>query len=393
MSIGNAMKSDKRNDLNNIIKPFFDLNFFFLIIIIILFGLLALTTSSIELSTQKYNQPFYYLYRQIGHLFFSIILSSFLLYFFTTENLKKNYKPLLYISFLLLILVEFFGKTAGGSTRWLSFAFLNIQPSEIFKVLYIVWLCAYLDFNKNNMKKLEYFFIPIICCIFAAFLLYRQPDFGSTAIIFTMTLILLFIAKVKTIHLIILGFFGVLSGFMLVHLKPYMLSRFNIFEPCQNYFSSGLDSGYHLCYSLMAIGSGGIFGKGLGASTSKLFFLPAAHTDFIFAILAEELGIFGIIFLVILFYIFLKKCFFIGNKAIRVGLVFQGYLAYGIGTFISMQAFLNMAVNLGIAPTKGLSLPLFSYGGSNYLASIISIAIIFRIYRDVYKQSINSSIR
>ena len=387
------MKSDKRNDLNNIIKPFFDLNFFFLIITIILFGLLALTTSSIELSTQNYNQPFYYLYRQIGHLFFSLILSSFFIYFFTTEILKKNYKLLLYISFLLLILVEFFGKTAGGSTRWLSYGFLNIQPSEIFKVLYIIWLCAYLDFNKNNMRKLEYFFIPIICCIFAAFFLYRQPDFGSTAIIFIMTLILLFISKAKTIHLIILSFFGVLSGFILVHLKPYMLSRFNIFEPCQNYFSSGLESGYHLCYSLMAIGSGGIFGKGLGASTSKLFFLPAAHTDFIFAILAEELGIFGIIFLVFLFYFFLRKCFFIGNKAIRVGLFFQGYLAYGIGIFISMQAFLNMSVNLGIAPTKGLSLPLFSYGGSNYLTSIISIAIIFRIYRDVYKKSINSSIR
>ena len=143
----------------------------------------------------------------------------------------------------------------------------------------------------------------------------------------------------------------------------------------------------------MAIGSGGIFGKGLGASTTKLSYLPEAHTDFIFAILAEELGIFGVIFTIALFYLFVKKCFFIGDKSFRLGLIFQGYLSYAIGIFISLQAFLNMSVNIGIVPTKGLALPFFSYGGSNYLVSILSIAIILRIYRDVYKKSLNSSLR
>jgi cell division protein FtsW len=143
----------------------------------------------------------------------------------------------------------------------------------------------------------------------------------------------------------------------------------------------------------MAIGSGGLLGKGLGASTTKLSYLPEAHTDFIFAILAEELGIFGVFFIVFLFYLFIKKCFFLGDKALRVGLVFQGYLSYAIGIFITSQALLNISVNLGIMPTKGLVLPFFSYGGSNYLVSILSITIILRIYRDVYKQSINSSLR
>ena len=143
----------------------------------------------------------------------------------------------------------------------------------------------------------------------------------------------------------------------------------------------------------MAIGSGGLFGKGLGASSTKLSYLPEAHTDFIFAILAEELGILGVFFIIALFYLFVKKCFFIGEKSFRVGLVFQGYLSYAIGVFISLQAFLNMAVNLGIVPTKGLALPFFSYGGSNYLVSILSITIILRIYRDVHKKSLNSSLR
>jgi cell division protein FtsW len=201
-----------------------------------------------------------------------------------------------------------------------------------------------------------------------------------------MTLLLLFIAKAKFVHIFFAGLFGSLAGSVILLMNPYMLARFNFLKPCEN-------DGYQLCYSLMAIGSGGIFGKGLGASTSKLFFLPAAHTDFIFAVLAEELGIFGIVLIIALFYLFIRKCFSIGDRAIRVDLIFQGYLAYGIGIFITMQVLLSMAVNLGMAPTKGLALPLFSYGGSNYLVSILSITIVFRIYRDVYKKSINSSIR
>tara|TARA_Y100001954_G_C15380909_1_gene393281 strand:- start:55 stop:486 length:432 start_codon:yes stop_codon:yes gene_type:complete len=143
----------------------------------------------------------------------------------------------------------------------------------------------------------------------------------------------------------------------------------------------------------MAIGSGSIFGKGLGASTSKLFFLPEAHTDFIFAVLGEELGIFGIIFLIFLFYLLFRKCFKIGDKALRVDLNFQGLLAYAIGIYLMIQVLLNLSVNLGLLPTKGLSLPFFSYGGSNYLVSLLAVTIVFRIYRDVYKKALHSSIR
>ena len=382
------MSSKSKNDLINIIKPFFDLNFFFIVIAIILFGLLMLWSASIELSSNNFEgNPFHYLFRQVIYLFFSLFICSFFLYI-STEFLKKNYFVLLifFLFSLLLVNLNIFTKEAGGSARWLTFAGYQIQPSEFFKLFYIVWLCAFLDYKKNSIRRLDIFIIPFIWFSVSAVLLIKQPDFGSTAVLFFMTLLLLFIAKAKFVHIFFAGLFGSLAGSVILLMNPYMLARFNFLKPCDN-------DGYQLCYSLMAIGSGGIFGKGLGASTSKLFFLPAAHTDFIFAVLVEELGIFGIVLIITLFYLFIRKCFFIGDRAIRVGLIFQGYLAYGIGMFITMQVLLSMAVNLGMAPTKGLAFPLFSYGGSNYLVSILSITIMFRIYRDVYKKSINSSIR
>ena len=384
------MEKNNKNNLSNIIKPFFDLSFFFLIVTIILFGLLILTTSSIELSYKNYGEPFHYSFQQIGYLIFSVFVCSFFL-FLSSENLKKNYKVfLLFFLFLLvLVVIPDIGKTVNNSTRWLSYGGLNIQPSEFFKLFYVIWLCAYLDYNKKNIHKFEIFIIPILCFFISAILLLKQPDFGSTAVIFLMTFVMLFIARAKIFHLMTLFFSGAIGASILIYLSPERLSRFNLIEPCSDY----LGDGYHLCWSLMAIGSGGIFGKGLGASTTKLSYLYGAHTDFIFAILAEELGIFGVVFTIILFYLFIKKCFFVGDKALRVGLIFQGYLSYAIGIFITLQAFLSMAVTLGIAPTKGLAMPFFSYGGSNYLVSILSITIVLRIYRDVYKQSLNSSLR
>jgi len=384
------MKKNSKNNLSNVIKPFFDLNFFFLIITMILFGLLILTSASIDFASKNYSHPFYFTFRQMGHLAFSILICYFFLYL-STENLRKYNKIffLFFLFFLILVIIPGIGKTVNNSTRWLSYGFLNIQPSEFFKLFYIVWLCAYLDTNKKALSKIRVFIIPIIIFTLSALVLLLQPDFGSTAILFLITFIMLFIAKARILHLLGMLFCGTFGATALILVSPERLSRLDFFEPCLRYMSDG----YHLCWSLMAIGSGGLFGKGLGASSTKLSYLSHPHTDFIFAILAEELGIFGIVFIITLFCLFLKKCFFIGDKSFRVGMVFQGYLSYAIGIFISTQAFLNMSVNLGIVPTKGLALPFFSYGGSNYLVSILSITIILRIYRDVYKKSLNSSLR
>ena len=384
------MKKNSKNNLSNTIKPFFDLKFFFLIITIILFGLLILTTASIDFASKNYNHPFYFTFKQLGHLAFGIFICYFFLYL-SSANLKKYNKIffLFFLFLLILVIIPGVGKTVNYSTRWLSYGALNIQPSEFFKLFYIIWLCAFLETNKKIIHKARVFIIPIMVFSMSAFILLLQPDFGSTAILFLITFIMLYVAKARILHLFTMLFCGVLGATILILVSSERLSRLNFLEPCSRY----LEDGYHLCWSLMAIGSGGLFGKGLGASSTKLSYLSHPHTDFIFSILAEELGIFGIIFIIFLFYFFMKKCFFIGNKSFRVGLLFQGYLSYAIGIFIGSQAFLNMSVNLGIVPTKGLALPFFSYGGSNYLVSILSIAIILRIYRDVYKKSLNTSPR
>ena len=378
------MQKKNKNDLSNSIKPFFDLNLFFLVLTIMLFGLLTLFSASIEIA----EGPFFYLTKQLGWLLVSIILCSVFVNI-SSENLKKNYKVLLFFFLSLLIMVELFGKTVGGSTRWLSIGSLGFQPSEFFKLFFIVWLCAFLDINKKNIKDIKIFITPFFWLSIGALFLIKQPDFGSTFILFSMTMLMLFIAKAKYSHLLFVGLTGLMSSILIITSNPYMLKRLAFFNPCENY----LQDGYQLCYSLMAIGSGGIFGKGLGASTSKLFYLPEAHTDFIFAVLGEELGIFGIIFLIFLFYLLFRKCFKIGDKALRVDLYFQGLLAYSIGIYLMMQVLLNLSVNLGLLPTKGLPLPFFSYGGSNYLVSLLAITILFRIYRDVYKKALHSSIR
>ena len=384
------MINRKSNNLNNIIKPFFDLKLLFLVVSIILFGLLVLTTASIELSSKNFQQPFYYLFRQIAHLLFSVLVCSIFLYL-SSENLKKFSKLFYLMSFLLLclVLIPGLGHTANGSTRWLSYEGFNIQPSEFFKLFYIIWLCAYLDNNKKNIGNFNIFVFPFIVLTFSVVVLIRQPDFGSIVILFIMTLLILFFTKARYIHIFSIGSIGSVGATLLIFNNAERLARFDIFNPCQRY----LQDSYNLCHSLLAISSGGISGSGLGAGTSKLFYLFGSHTDFIFSVLAEELGILGVLLIVILFYLFIRKCFFIGDRAIRVGLTFQGYLSYAIGIYITLQAYLNISVNLGLIPTKGLALPFFSYGGSNYLASMLAITIIFRIYRDVYKKSLNSSIR
>ena len=208
------MSNKSKNDLINIIKPFFDISLFFIIFTIILFGLLMLWSASIEFSSNKFDgNPFYYLFKQIGYLCFSLFVCSFFLCI-STETLKKYY--IIFLSFfiflLFLVTLDSLGKKVGGSTRWLSFSGYTIQPSEFFKLFYIIWLCAFLDYKKNSIRKADVFIVPFIWFSVGAILLILQPDFGSTAVLFFMTLLLLFIANAKVIHIFFAGLRGSLGG-------------------------------------------------------------------------------------------------------------------------------------------------------------------------------------
>ena len=211
------MNDLKKNNLNNIVKPFFDVKFFIIIFTIILFGLLILSSASIEISSQKFNEPFYYLYKQLGNLVFSIFICLFFIYM-STESLKRNYKLFFYffLFLLFLVIIPDFGKTAGGSTRWLSFFGRDIQPSEFYKLFYIIWLCKYLDNNRYRIKKIEVFTIPFMWLSVSSILLMMQPDFGSTVIIFYMTLIMLFIAKARFIYLTLVSIVGFVGSYLII---------------------------------------------------------------------------------------------------------------------------------------------------------------------------------
>ena len=252
------MINKKSNNLNNIIKPFFDLKLLLLVVSIILFGLLILTTASIELSSKNFQEPFHYLFRQTAYLAFSILVCSIFLYL-STENLKKFSKLFYLISFLLLclVLIPGLGHTANGSTRWLSYGGFNIQPSEFFKLFYIIWLCAYLDNNKKNIGNFNTFIFPFIVLSFAAVVLDRQPDFGSIAVLFMMTLLILFVARARYIHIFSIGSIGSVGAALLIFSSAERLARFDIINPCQRY----LQDSYNLCHSLLAISSGGISQK------------------------------------------------------------------------------------------------------------------------------------
>ncbi|MEC7885403.1 MAG: putative lipid II flippase FtsW [Pseudomonadota bacterium] len=380
------MERKINKSLISVAKPYIDPYLFFVVITIIAYGLLMLFSSSIEISSKKFNNPFYYFNKQLIFLAISVII------FFILEKIKlDSYKKIsvlfLFFSIILIFLVIFpnIGIYANGSRRWLSLYFFTFQPSEIFKLSFLIWLCAYLANKKEDIKDIKNFIIPIIVLCFSSLLILMEPDFGSTILLSIITFLILFIAGAQIFHMLFFATVATPILIILIYYSGHAKARIISFL---NPWDDPLDKGYHLTQSLMGIGSGGILGKGLGASTSKLFFLPETHTDFIFAVIAEELGLFGVIAIVLLFSSLIWKSFQIGENAIRVGMKFEGYLAYGIGFFIGGQALIHMAVNLGLVPTKGLALPFFSAGGTNYIISMFSLFLLFKIYREVYVKNL-----
>ena len=356
-------------------------------------GLLMVTSASIYIADDIYGNPFHFASRQM--FFISIGLIVMLLFLSIPSNLLYKLDWVFMLISILLLLALFIpdvGTSVNGSIRWIRLGPINIQPSEICKFSLILYISGYSVRRISEIDSLRSFLKPLFLLFIISVLIMGQPDLGSTAIICLLVVAILFYAGISFFQFSLLSILIGLLGVVAISSSPMRIARMMAYmDPFDKEVVLG--SGYQLSNSLISIGQGGWLGLGIGNSFQKNFFLPEAHTDFIFAILAEELGIFGVIFTIVLFYLFVKKCFFVGDKSFRLGLIFQGYLSYAIGIFIALQAFLNMSVNIGIVPTKGLALPLFSYGGSNYLVSILSIAIILRIYRDVYKKSINSSLR
>lgn len=345
---------------------------------LIIVGLMMVASSSVMISTKYFHQPFHFLIRQVAYLSVGLILAVVCMRVDSTFWEKLS-GPLLLICFLLLILVLIpgIGRLVNGSRRWLALGPIGIQVSELAKFTMILYISGYLVRQQQTLNQSVLGFIkPMIVLAIVSVLLLAEPDFGATVVISGTVMAMLFLTGVKLRYY--LGLMLVVGGCLVVLAvsSPYRLARLTAFL---NPWADQFNSGYQLTQSLIAFGRGGWTGIGLGDGIQKLFYLPEAHTDFVFAVLAEELGLFGILLVLALYSILVIRGLTIGFNGYTQGRLFAAYTAYGLTFWLGLQAAINMGVNAGLLPTKGLTLPFLSYGGASMVVNCIVVALLLRI--------------
>lgn len=341
------------------------------------FGLIMVTSASFPVSTRLTGQPFYFMTRHAIFLFLSLCASVVVLQI-PTEKWLKYSSWLLAISFFMLIVVLIGGRSVNGASRWIPLGFFNLQPAEVSKLSLFIFMAGYLVRKQSEVRETFFggFMKPIMVFGALAVLLLGQPDLGTVIVMLVTLFGMLFIAGAKLSQFIALMMAGVAAVIGLILAEPYRIRRVTSFlDPWQDPFGSG----YQLTQSLIAFGRGGWFGQGLGNSIQKLEYLPEAHTDFVFAVIAEELGIVGVVLVLMLIFSLVFKAIMIGKRAFEEGQNFGGYLAIGIGIWFAFQTLVNVGAAAGIMPTKGLTLPLISYGGSSLVVMSVAVAILLRI--------------
>ena len=342
-------------------------------------GLVMVASSSVEIADRATGDPLYYFKRQaifaaLGVLA-ALLLTKIRLAYWENSGIALLF---LMITLLVLVLVPGVGRTAYGSTRWLALGPLGIQVSEVVKLLLVLYLAGYMV--KHGRQIVESFagiVKPMLVLIVLLTLLLLEPDFGAAIVLLAITLGMFCLAGAKIWNFIFLLFASAVSMAAVAVSSPYRLERLTAFL---NPWSDPFGSGFQLTQSLIAIGSGSWTGLGLGASVQKLFYLPKAHNDFVFAVIAEELGLVGVTMILLLFVVLVYRCFAIGRWVEKKGMKFGAQVCYGIGIWIGLQAFINIGVNMGVLPTKGLTLPLVSAGGSSLLVVCMAIGLVTRVY-------------
>lgn len=344
-------------------------------------GLVMVYSSSIaiaEAGRYSGNQPAYFLIRHSVFVFVGA-MAGFICFQFPMRFWEQvaPYLFLLGVLLLAIVLIPGVGKEVNGSRRWLSFGMFNLQPSELMKLLAVLFAADYTVRKAALMHSFRKGFLPmLIVMLLTGGLLLREPDFGAFAVITIIAMGVLFLGGMNwklfasLIVLLLIGFV------LLIWFSPYRLQRVvGFMDP----WSDPYGKGYQLSHALIAFGRGEWFGVGLGGSVEKLFYLPEAHTDFLLAVIAEELGFVGVLTVIALFAWLILRAFAIGNQAARLERCFSALVAQGIGVWLGAQAIINMGVNMGVLPTKGLTLPLLSFGGSGILANCCALAILLRV--------------
>ncbi len=370
-----------------------DLPLLWVTAVLLVFGLLMLLSTSMFPSETSldFGSPWTLFFRQLMFLGLALVLSVLLFYVAASH---RAFSLLLGHSFFLLAfccgllamtLSERFGyEEVNGSTRWLDLGIFLVQPSEILKLVLVIYLTYCLTAGNQNYRSSVLATLCLLAplVVLASFLAF-QPDFGSIVVLFAVALGMLFVSGIK---LRVLGVIAVLVivplGILLVT-SEYRLERVLTFlDPWQDRW----DTGYQLVQSMIAVGSGSWFGVGLDGSMMKLGYLPQAHTDFVFPVIAEELGFFGVLTVVVLFFLLVVRCLQIARRAEETGFMTGGIFCHGVGIWLGLQTFINMAMTVGILPTKGITLPLFSFGGSSMVVTLMSLALVHWVHHETCRR-------
>jgi len=348
---------------------------------LLLLGVVMVYSASIataEGSRFSGYQPMYFLIRHVVFLVIGLVAGA-LVFRVPTTQLQKlaPYGFAVGVVLLLAVLIPHVGRDVNGARRWIGFGVANLQPSELMKLAVSLYAADYTVRKLGQMKSFRRAFLPLTAMIlFVGALLLREPDFGAFVVITAIAFGVLFLGGINARIFVLLIVVALVGFVLLIWLSPYRRERvLGFMDPWQDSFGKG----YQLSHALIAFGRGEWTGVGLGASIEKLFYLPEAHTDFLLAVIAEELGFAGVAAVIAAFAILVLRCFSIGRQAHALERHFAGLVAQGIGIWLGVQSFINMGVNMGLLPTKGLTLPLMSFGGSGILANCLALAVVLRI--------------
>jgi cell division protein FtsW len=348
---------------------------------LLLVGLVMVASASIGVSDRDMGEPFFYFQRQLMYAALGLVAAAIAVAI-PTAVWDRYSMVLLGLGFFLLlaVLVPGIGHEVNGSRRWVRLGIMNFQVSELSRVLLLTYLASYAVRRAEELRAdFKGFLRPCIVLGLAAVLLLAEPDFGAATVLMTTGLAVLFLAGARIRHLLVPLVLGIAAMATLAVTSSYRMRRLTAFR---NPWEDPFDSGFQLTQSLIAIGRGEWFGVGLGSSVQKLFYLPEAHTDFVFAVLAEEFGFAGVLAVIALFALLVGRALAISRNAARAGLAFQSLLAAAVGIWLGLQVFVNVGVNMGLLPTKGLTLPLLSYGGSSMLVTLGWLGVLLRVHHE-----------
>jgi len=361
----------------------FDQSLVAVVCVLLLMGLVMVYSASIAMpDNPKFSNysPNFFLTRHVMSLAIGFVVALAVVQ--VPVSFWEKHAPLIFVAALVLlvaVLLPFIGKVVNNSRRWIPLGIMNFQPSELAKLAIAMYAASYMV-RKMDVK--ENFFKAVwpmaVAVFFVGLLLLRQPDMGAFIVIATIAMGILFLGGVNGRMFFLIAAVVVAAFSTIIAFDDLRRARILAYlDPWNPAYAQG--KAYQLTHSLIAFGRGEIFGQGLGSSVEKLHYLPEAHTDFLLAVIGEELGFVGVATVIVLFFWLTRRIFMIGRQAIALDRVFAGLMVQGVGIWMGAQAFINMGVNLGVLPTKGLTLPLMSYGGSAILMNLVALAIVVRV--------------